>query len=321
MSNYVEARAKLDNALNFVEPDGPEWIKAKAAIAALDQAQVAEIQRDFINATRRLDDAVAKLKAILAGLTPDPASQFIAEVRGALRLITPVVQNVEALLSGEPASALPGTAVSNTPSFPTAAELSVPPVREFSRDIAEKPAADISGAGAVDAMIEDILRREGGFVDHPNDRGGPTNFGITLRSLASWRKHDVTRDDVRRMAQPEARDIYKGRYFLQPRIDTLPAAIQPLMFDMCINHGPGTAIKLLQEVLQASSPPCSVDGGVGDETIQSAAKALTAVGPETLVNTLVDRRVDLFEAIAAKDASQKVFLKGWRRRAEEFRQA
>jgi hypothetical protein len=321
MSNYVEARAKLDNALNFVEPDGPEWIKAKAAIAALDQAQVAEIERDFINATRRLDDAVAKLKAILAGLTPDPASQFIAEVRGALRLITPVVQNVDALLSGEPASALPGTAASNTPSFPTAAELSVPPVREFSRDIAKKPAANTSGAGAVDAMIEDILRREGGFVDHPNDRGGPTNFGITLRSLASWRKREVSRDDVRRMAQPEARDIYKGRYFLQPRIDTLPAAIQPLMFDMCINHGPGTAIKLLQEVLLASTPPCAVDGGVGDETIQSAAKALTAMGAETLVNTLVDRRVDLFKAIAAKDASQKVFLKGWLRRAEEFRQA
>ena len=319
MSNYTDARDKLVIALSFVVPDGPEWIKIKASITALDQAEVAEIERDFINATRRLDDAVAKLKSILSGLAPNAASQFLTEVRGALQLLTPVVQNVEALLSGEPASALPGMPESNTSSFPTATEASVPPVREFSRDIAEQPADGTTGADAVDAMIEDILRREGGFVDHPNDRGGPTNFGITLRTLASWRESDVSRDDVRRMSLAEARAIYKDRYFLQPQTDRLPAAVQPVVFDMSINHGPGTAIKLLQEVLQAASPPCSVDGGVGDETIQSATKALTAVGAKALVNKLVDRRVALFRAIATNDVSQEVFLKGWLRRAEEFR--
>ena len=319
MSNYTDARDKLVNALSFVEPDGPEWIKTKAAIAALDQSEVAEIERDFIGATRRLDDAVAKLKSILAGLAPNAASQFLTEVRGALQLVTPVVRNVEALLSGEPASALPGMAESNKPSFPTAAEPSVPPVREFSRDIAEQFTAGTTGPDAVDAMIEDILRREGGFVDHPSDRGGPTNFGITLRTLASWRNSDVNRDDMRRMTLAEARTIYRDRYFLRPQIDRLPAAIQPILFDMSTNHGPGTAIKLLQEVLQTVTPPCSVDGGIGDETVLSAARALTAVGAKALVNQLVDRRVGLFQSIAANDASQEVFLKGWLRRAEEFR--
>lgn len=319
MSNYTDVRARLVNALNFVAPDGPEWIKTKAAIAALDQAEVAEIERDFINSSRRLDDAVAKLKSILAGLTPDAASQFLTEVRNALQLITPVAQNVEALLSGEPASALPGMPESNKPSFPTAAEPSVPPVRELSRDIAEQPAAGVTGAAAVDAMIEDILRREGGFVDHPNDRGGPTNFGITLRTLASWRNSDVGRDDVRRMTQSEARAIYKARYFVQPKIDRLPAAVQPVVFDMSINHGPGTAIKLLQQVLQTVSPPCAANGGIGDETLQSAVNALAKVGAKDLVNRVVDRRVALFRTIAANDVSQEVFLKGWLRRAEEFR--
>ena len=70
MSNYTDARAKLDNALNFVVPDGPEWIKINAAIAALDQAEVAEIEREFINATRRLDDAVAVAGALRAAGHP-----------------------------------------------------------------------------------------------------------------------------------------------------------------------------------------------------------------------------------------------------------
>lgn len=318
MSSYTAARGKLVDALNFVAPDGPEWIKTQAAIAALDQAEVAEIERDFVNSTRRLTDAIEKLKSILAGLAPNAASMFLTQVNGALQLIAPVVKNVDALLSGEPASALPGMTENNKPSFPTANEASVPPVREFSRDIAELPVSP-TGSGAVDAMIDDILRREGGFVDHPNDRGGPTNFGITLRTLASWRGGNVGRDDVRRLGQAEARTIYKDRYFVKPRIDRLPAAIQPVIFDMCINHGPGTAIKVLQEVVNGISPPCEVDGGVGDETIESAAKALIAAGPKAFVNKIVDRRVALFKAIVANDASQQVFLKGWLRRAEEFR--
>lgn len=319
MSDFTDARAKLVDALNFVEPDGPEWIKTSAAIAALDQAEVAKIERDFINATRRLDDAVAKLKSIVAGLAPNPASKFLTEVREALKLITPLIQSTDALLSGEPASALPGMLEGNKASFPTATEPSVPPVREFSRDIAVRPAADSTGANAVEAMIEDILRREGGFVDHPSDRGGPTNFGITLRTLASWRRKDVSRDDVRRMTQTEAREIYKGRYFLQPRVDRLPAVLQPVTFDMCIHHGPASAIKMLQDVLQAVHPPCDVDGGIGEETLESATKALEKAGAKTLIDKVVDRRVALFEEIVSKDPSQRVFLKGWLRRAEAFR--
>lgn len=316
MSNYTEARDTLDQALNYVTPDGPEWIKTKAAIAALDQAKVAEIAQDFVTASRRVDDAVAKLQSILTGLSPNGVSQFIDKVKDALKLVNPVARNVDALLSGEPASALPGMEEVNKPTFPTQTEPSVPPVREYARDIADTPAA---GGMAVNDMIEDILRREGGFVDHPNDRGGPTNFGITLRTLAASRGTEVTRDDVRRMTQAEAKGIYETRYFTRPRINQLPVEIQPLVFDMAINHGPGTAIKLLQEVLTAVGHGCAIDGGIGSETITAAKSALAALGKKTVVNKLVDRRVELFKAIAAKDASQAVFIRGWLNRAMEFR--
>jgi hypothetical protein len=317
MSRYKDARDKLDSALNFVVPDGPEWIKTRAAIAALDEAEVAEIARDFGMASRRLGDAIEKLRAVVAGLTPNPASKYMTQVTEALRQLTPLASKVDELLSGEPATALPGMPETNNPTFPQPAVPVVPPVREFARDIA-KPATAPHDGPVVDQMIDDILRREGGFVDHPNDRGGPTNFGITQRVLASWRGRDVTRDDVRRLPLAEAKEIYRVRYFTGPKLDQLPPEIQPVVFDMSINHGPGTAIKLLQQVLDGAGFPCLVDGGVGEKTVTCAVAAVGAMGL-ALVNKLVDRRVMLFKAIVAGDNSQSVFLKGWLKRANEFR--
>ena len=40
---------------------------------------------------------------------------------------------------------------------------------------------------AIEQILDDILRREGGYVSHPADRGGPTNFGIAAQTLGSWR--------------------------------------------------------------------------------------------------------------------------------------
>jgi hypothetical protein len=315
MSEYKDARDKLSAALRLVTLDGPEWIKTKAAIAALDQSEVAKIEADFINASRRLDDAVAKLRAIVAGIQPNAASAFLDNVNGALATLTPLVEGVDALLAGEPATALPGMAETNQPEFPTAAEPVVPPVREIARPT---PAAAPPNARSVDAMIDEILGREGGFVDHPNDRGGATNFGITQRALAASRGKDVSVDDVRNMAISEAKQIYSTRYFTRPKIDKLPELVQPVVFDMSINHGPGTAIKLFQEVLNKSGKTCSVDGGVGDETITCAQAAADALG-NALINSVVDRRIALYQAIVAGDESQRVFLRGWLRRANEFR--
>lgn len=319
MSNYTESRDQLNAALNFVTPDSPEWIKTMATIAALDQAEIAEAAADFIGASRRIDDAVAKLRAILAGVAPNMATQFLDRVRGALTSLTPVVENVKALLSGEPASALPGMAETNQPSFPSAAAPIVPPVRELARAGAAAVAA-AAGEDGVARMIDDILRREGGFVNHANDRGGATNFGITLRTLAAARGHAVTVDDVRNLTRDEARRIYRANYCVRPKIDRLPALLQPILFDMSINHGPGTAIRLLQQVLNDAGQPCDVDGGIGNETLAAAQRAADALG-NALVNRLVDRRVAFFETIVAGDASQGVFLRGWLNRANEFRTA
>jgi len=186
MSTYKDARDALEDSLNFVRQDSPEAIKIRAAIAALDDAETAEIKRAFVDASRRLEDATAKLQAIVAGLQPNAASQFLDRVTGVLNDLTPIAQNVDSLLSGEPASALPGMAEVNLPTFPSVMETVVPPVREFARP-APSPTPQLGVHADVDQMIEDILRREGGFVDHPNDRGGPTNFGVTQEQVGKER--------------------------------------------------------------------------------------------------------------------------------------
>ena len=323
MSDYTAAMNQLSDALMSAKLDGPEWIKTKAAMTALDEAHLAEIQANFVNASRGIADATAKLKAIVAGVTPDPASAFLGHITATLNALTPIAKNVEALLSGEPASPLPGMAAANQATFPTADEPIMPPIKQKAGALAEAVAPQAGAHGAptarsVDQMIDGILRREGGFVNHPNDRGGPTNFGITMKTLAAWRSpKPVDIPDVRSLKTEEAKQIYSTNYFTRPKIDRLPAAIQPIMFDMSINHGPATAVKLLQQLLNDNGRTCSVDGGIGDETIERAKAADTAMG-KALINGLVARRVALFKQIVEGDESQRVFLAGWLNRANEF---
>ena len=173
----------------------------------------------------------------------------------------------------------------------------------------------------IDSLIDDVLRREGGFVDHPADRGGATNYGITRTTLAHWRgTTSVSAEDVETMTRDEARAIYRARYFIEPKIDTLPLRIQPQLFDMAVNHGPKKAVRMLQETLNAEGyGPLNTDGILGPVTRLLAENAERSLDGR-LNNALVNTRICFYRNIVAANPSQRVFLKGWLRRAEEFRE-
>jgi lysozyme family protein len=171
---------------------------------------------------------------------------------------------------------------------------------------------------SVESMINDIIRREGGFVDHPADRGGPTCYGITHKTLARYLGRDVTREDVQNTSRELAAEIYRRAYYLEPRIDSLPSTVRAFLFDSAVNHGPRRAIKLLQQVLNAAGfGKLGIDGLAGPMTRRQAKKAAEAMGPWLLAALAEERRM-FYRLIVERDPSQRVFLKGWMNRVAEF---
>lgn len=171
----------------------------------------------------------------------------------------------------------------------------------------------------IDTMIDDILRREGGYVDHANDRGGATNYGVTQQTLSEYLGRAVTKDDVRNMGIDLAREIYRKNYYYGPKIDRLPKTIQPFIFDCSINHGPLRAIKFVQKICNAAriAAKIGVDGKMGPATERAAAATQDSLGGEFLARLIEERR-RFYGKIVERDPSQKVFLAGWMNRVDEF---
>jgi lysozyme family protein len=171
---------------------------------------------------------------------------------------------------------------------------------------------------AVDQMIDDVIRREGGFVDHPRDRGGPTNFGITQATLSRHLGRPASADDVRRLSRAVASEIYRREYFAAPRLDRLPARVQPFVFDAAVNHGPRRAIRFVQQVCHAAGfGPLAIDGLCGPRTQRVAGEADRVMG-DWLLAAVVEERRNFYIALVQRDPAQRVFLRGWLNRLAEF---
>lgn len=171
---------------------------------------------------------------------------------------------------------------------------------------------------SVDQIISEILQKEGGYVNHPNDKGGPTKYGITQETLSSWLKRPASIEDVKSLDKETAAEIYKIQYYHGPRIDALPTDLQPQLTDMAVNHGPRQAIRLLQEVVSMAGFECSHDGVLGPATRKACEGAYQSMGPY-LINAISERRELFYNRLVAVNPNQGVFLKGWLSRAKSFR--
>lgn len=162
-------------------------------------------------------------------------------------------------------------------------------------------------------VMNEVLRHEGGFVNHPDDPGGATNMGITIGTLAHYRGHAVTVADVQNLTKAEAREIYRQQYWRAVRGDQLPAGLDYVAMDAAVNAGPRRSVRWLQHGLRAAGHTVAVDGRMGSETV-NAAQAAAAAG----------RAPDAIKAACAARLAFKrglriwaTFGRGWSRRVAE----
>ncbi len=181
---------------------------------------------------------------------------------------------------------------------------------------------------SVQDLAAEIVAREGGFVNDPDDPGGATNHGVTLSTLRRL-GIDITRDtridlaDVRALTATQAVDIYVEHYYRRTGIGALPEVLQASVFDMFVNAG-ANAVKVLQRLLTSMEFPCDADGQIGPQTIRAAQMAAEAA-PSHLADAYGIARRNYYYALAdARPASRKYARRrdggkgGWITRAEEF---
>lgn len=181
---------------------------------------------------------------------------------------------------------------------------------------------------SVQDLAEEIVAREGGFVNDPADPGGATNHGVTLNTLRRL-GIDVTKDtridvaDVRALGRAQAVQIFIEHYFRRPGLASLPEALQASVFDMYVNAG-ANAVKVLQRLLTSMGFPCDPDGQVGPQTIRAAQMAQEAA-PSHLADAYAIARRNYYYSLGdARPASRKFARRrdggkgGWITRSEEF---
>jgi len=181
---------------------------------------------------------------------------------------------------------------------------------------------------SVEAIAEEIITREGGYVNDPDDPGGATNFGVTIGTMTRLGMDldgdgRVTPGDVKRLTRAQARQIFVDHYYYRPGIAKLPEPIQASVFDMYVNSG-ANAVRILQQLLVDMGQRISVDGAIGPETIEAAQIAFGSA-PDHLADAYGIARRNYYYALADRRPTSRKFAKrrdggkgGWIIRAEDF---
>lgn len=168
-------------------------------------------------------------------------------------------------------------------------------------------------------LIAEVIQREGGYSNRPEDRGGPTCWGITL---ATAREHGY-QGDMRALPREFAAKIYAGWYWDSLKLDQVAEISTDLaayLFDWGVNSGPGTAAKYLQRQLNVLNnrgtlfPDLIVDGAIGPGTLAaltSYANLRGFFGVSVLADTINAERIVFCRRLAERDEEQETFTFGW----------
>ncbi|PTQ74489.1 holin-associated N-acetylmuramidase [Celeribacter persicus] len=180
----------------------------------------------------------------------------------------------------------------------------------------------------VQQIAMEIVAREGGYVNDPDDPGGATKYGVTLATMQRLGldldgNGRINETDVKRLTRDKARDIFVEHYFHAPRLDELPPVLQASVFDMYVNAG-ANAVRILQRLLNDMGQRIAIDGAVGPQTIEAAFIA-QSLAPAYLADAYGIARRNYYYALADRRPGSRKYAKkrdggkgGWITRAEDF---
>lgn len=176
----------------------------------------------------------------------------------------------------------------------------------------------------IDSIISGILKAEGSaYTNLAADRGGPTKYGITQRTLSSYRGVSVSPQDVAALTEAEARKIYHIRYVVQPgfvHVLSISEAIAEELVDSGVNVGTQRASEWLQRVLNVLNrgafdyPDVKVDGDVGPATLSALRSYLRvrgALGEKVVLRALNCLQGAHYINLAERNSDQETFVTGW----------
>lgn len=166
-----------------------------------------------------------------------------------------------------------------------------------------------------EAFAGKVLQLEGGYVNHPLDKGGPTKYGVIL---SVWREHghdkdgdgDIDAEDIKQLTEEDAKFIAKKVFWDYFRADfILNQSVAEFIVDWGYNSGRTTVAKIVQRLLKLVQ-----DGVVGIQTLT----AINVAAQEQFFNILKAERRAFLDNIIARRPDQKVFYKGWMNRVNSF---
>jgi len=163
------------------------------------------------------------------------------------------------------------------------------------------------------------IQHEGGYNDIKSDKGGATNYGISLRFLKGINE-DIDGDgvvtylDIKKLTKDDAISLYHDNFW-KAIYEKMPDKLAAKVFDVSVNAGSSRSHILLQRALNKLGEKLTVDGLLGQATLNSLVK----YADQVIVNSFCEVQLEFYKGLVAKDASQSKFLAGWTNRAKYLR--
>lgn len=163
-----------------------------------------------------------------------------------------------------------------------------------------------------DKAVEKLLVLEGGYVNHPNDRGRATKYGISLNFLQSINP-GATETTIKMLTLDQAKDLYQRFFWDKGKLHEVhDQNVAEQFFNAIVHFGEKTAILLMQKTINTMRHATLIeDGAIGPKT-------LNAINTADPVSLIANYKVNIIQRYVNKviaDRTQEVFLLGWVRRA------